>query len=69
MSTKHDTTTNLVLAYVREHPGESMEEIAIALHISSRANVLYHLRKLVARGLVTMPKGKHRMFRCTEVTQ
>lgn len=69
MTTKHNTTTTLVYEYVRDHPGDTMEEIATALHISSRANVLYHLRKLAEAGQLKLAPGKHRMFRVVEETK
>jgi predicted transcriptional regulator len=59
-------TTQRVYDYLKEHPGDSLDEIAVALKISSRSNVRYHLAKLAEEGKVIMPKNKHRMFRVKE---
>jgi predicted transcriptional regulator len=62
--TKFGTTTENVFQYAKDHPGESLQEIADALKLASRSNVLYHLRKLAAVGKVGLPvDGKHRQFR------
>ena len=64
---KHGVTTQLVYEYLCNHPGDSLDEMAEALHLPSRSNVRYHLLKLAAAGRVDLPVGgKHRMFRVVQ---
>jgi len=64
---KNGTTTESVYLFLQIYPNSSLEEIAEALHISSRSNVRYHLLKLAAAGRVDLPVGgKHRMFRVVQ---
>ena len=64
--TKNGVTQRAVYEYLRNHPGDSLDEIAEALHLPSRSNVRYHLLKLAEVGKIELPKGKHRMFRTVE---
>jgi predicted ArsR family transcriptional regulator len=63
MGMKPEITTNAVHEYLIEHPGCTLQEISDALGLSGKANALYHIRKLATRGLVELPKNKHRMFK------
>ena len=64
--TKNGTTTQRVYEYLRDHPGDSLQEIADALGLASRSNTKYHLAKLAEVGKVELPQGKHRRFRVIE---
>jgi predicted transcriptional regulator len=63
---KNFETTKRVYEYLAAHPGDSLEEMADALHISSRSNVRYHLKKLMAEGKVDADFYQHRKYRVIE---
>lgn len=56
------TMAEKIYRHLQEHHGDSLDEIAAAVGLSSRANVLYHMRKLAAKGLVILANGKHRKY-------
>ena len=66
---KQNTTTLQVYKYLVENRNATLQEIADALKISSRANVLYHIEKLRKIGWIAPAVGKHRMFLITEDKQ
>jgi predicted ArsR family transcriptional regulator len=63
---KNFETTKRVYKYLSKHPGASLDEIADALHISSRSNVRYHMLKLAQAGKVDMEYYQHRTYHVIE---
>jgi predicted transcriptional regulator len=63
MAKKNGITTEEVYVYLYNHPGCSLEEIAEAINLPSRANARYHILKLANEGRVEFTQRKHRNSR------
>ena len=58
--------TDRILAYIRAHPHCSYREIVAACGISSTSVAKYHVRHLVAAGLVCYTPGIARSMHCPD---
>ena len=58
--------TDRILAYIRSHPHCSYREIVAALGLSSTSVARYHVRRLIASGLVRSTPGIARSLHCPD---